>query len=322
MKRKPKLTLLEREMIFGWLHQSKSFREIGQLLSRSHTSISREVKRNRNQNSGEYLPCKAEAKAKKRERLQREKAPLKSTEIYLYVRRKLRMGWSPETIAGKLQLDKPGNKICIETIYQYIYNQKKHPKEKLYNHLVLHRKKRMKKHGRKVRKSTIPDRVGIENRPESVYLREDFGHGETDLMEGIRSDKPVVHVTIERKTRYVQLQLLARKTAKLKEKAVNDNYQKIPLKTMTTDNGTENLNHKNWKMQTYFTTPYHSWEKGSVENIIGRLRRYIPKKTSIEHLTADELGYIEWEMNNTPRKCLNYLTPAQALAKEQIHTIF
>jgi IS30 family transposase len=100
MQRKPKLELAERERIFGWLHEGKSFREIGILLGRTHTCISREVKRNRNQNTGEYLPCVAQAKADKREKLQREKAPLKEPEIFLYVRRKLRMHWSPETIAG------------------------------------------------------------------------------------------------------------------------------------------------------------------------------------------------------------------------------
>jgi len=322
MKKKSKLTLLEREKIYLWIHKGKSYREIGELLGRSHTSVAREIKRNRNQNSGEYLPCKAENKARKRAKIQRERAPLKSPEIFLYVRRKLRMGWSPETISGMLPIDHPGNSICVETIYQYIYNHKKHPKEKLYNHLVLHRKKRMKRHGRKVQKSKIPDRIGIEERPDEVFLRDKFGHGETDLMEGIRSDKPVVSVTVERKTRYVQLTLLKNKTAKLKKKAVNKDQQELKLETMTTDNGSENTDHKEWEMETYFTTPYHSWEKGSVENAIGRLRRYIPKKTSIANLTQEDLDYIQWEMNNTPRKCLGFLTPAQALNRECKNTIF
>jgi len=320
MNKKPKLTLLEREKIYLWINESKSFRTIGKLLDRSHTSIAREVKRNKNQNSGEYLACKAEGKAIKREKLQREKAPLKNPEIFLYVRRKLRMGWSPETISGTLPIDHHGNSICIETIYQYIYNQKKHPKEKLYENLVLHRKKRMKKHGRKVNKSKIPDRIGIENRPSDVLLREEFGHGETDLMEGTRSDKPVVSVTIERKTRRVNLTLLENKTAKLKEKSINLDNKILNLKTMTTDNGVENTNHKNWNVPTYFTTPYHSWEKGSVENTIGRLRRYIPKKISIANITQEELNYIQWEMNNTPRKCLGFLTPNQAFEKERNNT--
>ncbi len=322
MKKKPKLTLLEREKIYGWLHAGKSCREISVLLGRHHSSISREIARNKNQRSGEYLPCKAQLKADTREINQREKAPLKSPEIFLYVRRKLRMGWSPETISGMLPIDHPGQSISIETIYGYIYNQKKHPKEKLFNHLVLHRKRRMKKHGRKVSSCRIPGRIGIEERPNKVLIREEYGHGETDLMEGIRTDEPVVSVTVERKTRYVQLTLLKNKTAVLKAKAIDEDQKKLKLETMTTDNGSENSSHHKWPMKTFFTTPYHSWEKGSVENTIGRLRRYIPKKTSISILTTEELGYIEWEMNNTPRKCLGFITPAQALARERKSTIF
>lgn len=322
MQKKAKLTLAERERIFGWLHEPKSLREIATLLNRHHSSIVREVQRNRNQNTGEYLPCVAQAKADKRERLQREKAPLKSTEIFVYVRRKLRMGWSPETISGMLSIDQPGCSICVETIYQYIYTPAKHPKEQLFTHLVLHRRKRMKRHGRKVQSSRIPGRIGIEQRPEVVNLREEFGHGETDLMEGIRSDTPVVSVTVERKTKYIQLRLLTHKTAKAKSHAVIHDQQDVPLKTMTTDNGTENTNHQDWGVPTYFTTPYHSWEKGTVENTIGRLRKYLPKKTSIATLTSEELRYIQWEMNHTPRKCLQFHTPAEALTEELNNPIF
>lgn len=316
MQKMPKLSLVEREHIFAWLKVGKSMRDIAVLLGRNHSSITREVKRNRSWLTGEYVPCKAQAKANRRVNLQRTKAPLKEPEIFLYVRQKLRIGWSPETIAGTLPLFHPGKHICTETIYQYIYKPEKHPKEKLFEHLVLHRKKRMKKHGRKVQSTHIPDRIGIEQRPEAVSLREEFGHGETDLMEGLRSDKPVVSVTIERTTRYVQLTLLPNKTAKGKTKVVNKNIRELKLKTMTADNGSENTNHQDWQTPTYFTAPYHSWEKGTVENTIGRLRRYIPKKTSIAKLTTEELRYIQWEMNNTPRKCLQFRTPAQVLAKQ------
>jgi IS30 family transposase len=138
-------------------------------------------------------------------------------------------------------------------------------------------------------------------------------------MEGVRSDKPVVHVTVERKTRYAQLQLLAHKTAQEKSQAVMLDSQEVAFKTMTADNGRENTDHQNWTVPTYFTTPYHSWEKGTVENTIGRLRRYIPKKISIAQLTQEELAFIQYEMNNTPRKCLNFLTPAESLALELQH---
>lgn len=321
MQNKSKLTLLERELIYGLINQGKSYRSIALELGRSHSSIVREISRNKNQNSGEYLPCVAQAKANRRESLQRQKAPLKEPEIFLYVREKLRMGWSPETIAGRLVVDHPNKYICPETIYQYIYAKAKHPHEELFKHLTLHRKRRMKKHGRKVKRTLIPDRIGIEDRPPVILLRKEYGHGETDLMEGIRSDKKVVSVTVERKTRYSKFSLLERKTARAKAKAVRKDLKYLSLKTMTTDNGVENTNHRNWRLKTYFTTPYHSWEKGTVENTIGRLRRYLPKHTSLAALTKEELRYIEWEMNSTPRKCLNFLTPKEALARELKNTI-
>jgi IS30 family transposase len=262
MQRKPKLTLLERERIFGWLHEGKSYREIAGWLGRSHTSISREIGRNKNQRSGEYLACVAQGKAEKRELRQRQKAPLKEPFILLYVKHKLRMGWSPETIAGRLSVEHPGKTICVESIYQYIYNKRKHPHQELTQHLVLHRKKRMKHYGRKVRKAHIPGRTGIEMRPAEALMRTEFGHGETDLMEGVRSDKQVVSVTVERKTRYAQLQLLPNKTAHTKATAIKQIVTELPYQTMTTDNGSENTQHESWSVPTYFTTPYHSWEKG------------------------------------------------------------
>lgn len=107
MRRRPKLTLLGRERIFWWLCEGKSHREIARLLGRSHTSINREIARNKNQWSGEYLPCVAEKKAYNREVKQRRKAPFKEPFILLYVKQKLRMGWSPETISGRSQLEYP-----------------------------------------------------------------------------------------------------------------------------------------------------------------------------------------------------------------------
>ena len=322
MEKKPKLSLAEREQMFALWNQQKSFREIGTILGRSHTCISREVLRNRNQNTGEYLPCKAHDKSKKRLYDQRVCASLKEPAIFLYVREKLRLGWSPETIAGRLPIDHPGKTIGVETIYRYVYAPLKHPHEQLFPHLVLHRKRRMKKHGRKVKQSHIPDRIGIEERPKDILLRKEYGHGETDLMEGVRSDKKVVHVTVERKTKFTKLQLLQHKTAKAKTKAVNHDQQELCLLTMTTDNGVENTNHQDWSIPTYFTTPYHSWEKGTVENTIGRLRRYVPKHQSIAALTNERLAYIQGLMNSTPRKCLNFRTPLEAIREEEQNLYF
>lgn len=320
MQKRSKLTLLEREKLYALREQKKSFREIGILLDRSHTSLSREVARNRNQNTGEYIPCKADKKAKKRETKQRERSALKSPFVLLYVRRRLRRGWSPETIKGRLNRDHPKYNIGTETIYRYIYKKKKHPKEKLFLLLKLHRGRRLQKDMRKVKRTLIPNRVLIEMRPNTVNQRFEFGHVETDLMEGVRSDQQVVSVIVERKTRYTKLDLLSSKKAFEKTDSMVNTLVNFPVKSITTDNGVENTNHQRWSEKlgcpVYFTNPYHSWEKGTVENTIGRLRYFVPKRQTLSHLNRETLKAIERHMNNTPRKCLEYKTPAEALQEE------
>lgn len=144
------LTLEEREKYALWKQQGMSLREIGRRLGRSHTALSREWKRHTRYGKP-YLPCLADRRATKWAIKQRYHAPLKEPLIFLYVREHLRppYSWSPETIAGRLSMDFPGYTIDDDTIYRYIYG-KKQRRMKLWQFLVLHRKKRMKTYGRKV----------------------------------------------------------------------------------------------------------------------------------------------------------------------------
>ena len=97
-------------------------------------------------------------------------------------------------------------------------------------------------------------------------------------------------------------------------------FPKIFVQTITTDNGSENSDHKNWtkqiRAQVYFCNPYHSWEKGSIENVFTRVRRFIPKGTSIDTISKQQAKAIQNKLNNTPRKCLNYQTPNEAMMLE------
>ncbi len=314
------LTLLEREKIMLGIGTGKSYRKLDNELGLSNGTVGHEVRTNRNQNTYEYIAIKAHRKARRREKLQREKAPLKNPEVYLYVKEKLRIFWSPEQIAGRIRIDLPGQRIDDETIYRFIHNSKKHPSENLCIYLPRANKKRKSLAYTKSQKDKIRDRVFISERSPLVHLRTQFGHFETDLVEGIRTDKKVVNVTVERKTRYTKLSLLTSKKAKEKLDSIADQLINLPVISITTDNGSENAYHKQWSMilgcQVYFTNPYHSWEKGTVENTNARLRFFLPKKQSISSLTEKELKLIQDIMNNTPRKCLNYLTPREALTIE------
>ena len=309
------LSLEEREKLYAWRQQGVSFREIGLRLKRSHTSLSREINRNAKYGST-YIPCRAHKRSVKRGQKQRQQAPLKNTTTILYVREKLRQKWSPETIAGRLPINYPGETIDDETIYRYIYHPK-NKRRKLWQQLPHARKRRMKKNGRSVKRdSKIPNAVSIDRRPKIIGKRITIGHWESDNMEGVRTDKTAVSATVERLTRFTLLSKVAGKRAASKTAAVTYRLGVFPKKfrkTITVDNGSENTNHpdirRTLNMSVYFCHAYHSWEKPTVENTIGRVRRYIPKGTSVDLVTDQQLKTIEDAMNNTPRKCLDFMTP-------------
>ena len=317
MKSYKHLSAGERSQIEVLLKLGYSQRRIAEVLCRPQSTISREVRRN-TRGKEWYLGSRAHNRSMKRGYWQRWKAPLKNKEVWDYVLKKLKSRWSPEIIAGRLPTDLPGESIHHETIYRYIYSIKSQHMQ-LYSYLKQHRKKRLKKYGRKIKSVPVAERVMISERPHKVELREEFGHWETDNMEGKKSDSQVITVTVERKTRYMRADLIARGSKQKKEHIV-ERLQNLPALTITTDNGSENAGHREWRKQlqteVYFCNPYHSWEKGSVENAIGRIRRYIPRRRSIQDLTEGKLRWVVGEYNNTPRKVLNYRTPKEVFMRE------
>lgn len=318
------LSLEERERYYALKEQGLSLREIGRRLGRSHSTFVRE-KRNAKYGAV-YIPCKTQIKADKRGIKQRTKAPLKEPLIFLYVREHLRKPfyWTPEQISGRLKLDHPGKSITLETIYAYIY-VRKNRRFKLWEYLTLGRKKRMKKTGRTVhRESRIKGAVSIDLRSEEVSLRQTPGHYETDNLGGKVTDKTALSVTAERLARLVLLSKLKNRSANVKSKALIKRLLPFPQKlrkTVTEDNGLENTNHQQITdtlvMNVFFCHSYASWEKGTVENSNLRIRRFIPKGTSIDTVSSKKIKQIEIIMNSTPRKCLGYLTPYERMDQLQ-----
>src|SRR3989344_1719018 len=321
---------MDRELLYGWRKEKVSLREIGRRLGRDHTSLSDELKINKTGKgkrsheyfSQEYLPGLAQEKAEKRALKQRQKAPLKEVVIFLYVREHLRKPffWTPEEISGRLPKIHPGKSISVETIYQYIYS-KPAKRYKLWQLLTCQRKKRMKKNGRTVqRDGKIPGSISIDLRPEVVGLRERIGDWETDNLGGKTTDKTALSVTVERLSRYTILTKLSNRLAVTKKEALVRRLGIFPKEarlTLTTDNGSENSQHKEisetLRLTMYFCHAYRSWEKGSVENMNKRIRRFIPKGTSIDQVSKTRIKQIEWILNHTPRKCLGYLTPEEKM---------
>jgi len=320
------LSLEEREKLYAFKKLGLSLREIGKKLKRPQSSLTRELKRNAKYGVG-YIPCRAQRLADKRSARQRYKAPLKNPLVFLYVRQHLRAGWTPDEIAGRLPIDHPGYSISYETIYRYVYSRKM-KRYKYWQYLTLGRKKRMTKEGRSVhRDGKIPGSISIDLRPATVAARKRIGDWEMDNMEGKKTDKSTSTTTVERLTRFTILNKLKDRLAQTKTKAITNRlleFPEIARRTITADNGKENSYHQEITTLTgaevFFCHAYHSWEKGTVENTIGRVRRFIPKGQSIDDLTEEQFQKVEFRLNSTPRKCLGYLTPyekmAEVLAKE------
>jgi IS30 family transposase len=326
------LNLDERVKIYTLKREGVTLRNIAKQINRDTGTISRELKRNKSRCDMEYFPTKAEENSIKKSVRQRTKAPLKNHEIYLYVKEKLREEkWSPEEISGRIKIDKPRLSICPETIYQYIYGKGKI--HKLWKHLTERHNHRKKKNGRRARRgkssSKIPNAVSILERPKSINKRKTEGHIETDLMEGVRREKQVVSVEVFRKTRYLQLTKIPNKKAETKRNILTKKLKVVQslqkstspiVKSITGDNGVENTDHvkisSTLGSHFFFCQPYHSWEKGTVENTIKRIRRFVPKGTPLSQFNEIQIQWLENKMNNTPRKCLDYLTPNEAFEKE------
>jgi transposase, IS30 family len=316
MVKRKKLTEEERDRIAVLYARGVSIREIGRLLNREHTTISREVKRNR---FGEgYNAIHAQHVAEERKSNAGKRHPLKGKETYAFVLEKLKEGWSPEQISGRLSLEQGENLICHETIYRFIYT-KALKEDRLWEYLPRKQKHRRKYHGRKAQRSRIPQRVSIHARPANINNRSELGHWEGDTVEG-RNHKDGIHTEVERVSRY----LLARKVSAITSEETitvqKEMFSHLPeevRRSTTLDNGKENHLHMQLgelSMKTYFADPYSSWQRGTNENTNGLIRRYLPKKTAFTNLTQEELNDIVWEINNRPRKVLQYRKPIEILS--------
>lgn len=321
------LTLEEREQLYLWRNQGIAWREIGRRLKKDHGGLIKEWQRN-NRFGLTYLPAKAQQRAEIKSIEQRRKAPLKSMQVWLYVQEHLRAPyfWTPEVIAGRLSLEYPTLGIHHETIYRYIYAPQAR-RYRLWQYLPQARKKRMKKGGRRVYRGKITGAVSIDLRPEIVGKRIRAGDYETDNIIGKQTDKTALSVTIERFTRFSMVDKLSNRSAQVKRETITRRLRRFPKRlrlTLTQDNGGENAEHQlltdELGMQVFFAHAYHAWEKGTNENTNGRIRRFLPKRVSMDQIPEETIKEIEHWLNTTPRKCLGYLTPYEKM--RQVHKSF
>lgn len=314
------LTEKERYVISHLIIHGLSIRKVSRRLNRSHTTISREIKRNR-PGGGVYWYHGTDKWIKPRKSVARHKRRQHNIKLMRYVKSRLRRKWSPEQIASRLKVDYPDDcsmRFSHEGIYQWIYKQSK-TDETYHEFLRRGRKKRRRQVGYGAGRGLIVDRRSIHERPNCVELRKRFGDWEGDTILGKQGSGAIVTL-VERKSLYLIAGKLESKNAEPLSKISNQKLRKMPAKlkqTLTVDNGKEFADFKTIEkhshLTVYFADPYASWQRGCNENMNGLLRQYFPKGSNFRSITDKAVENAVRCLNNRPRKTLDYRTPSEVM---------
>jgi len=302
------ITQEERYRIAELRRLGLSIRGIAAELSRSPSTVSREIRRNR-KNDGWYRAHTAGEKTRARRRRSRRGVRV-TRETWREVVRLLRLLWSPEQIAGHL------GTISHETIYVHVWKDKKRG-GRLWTHLRQASKRRRKRYGAYDSRGRLAGKRHISERPGEVETRQVPGHWEIDTIVGTDRGRHSVVTIVERMTGYVVMGKLERHTAsECADKVVElVSRHSGRVTTITSDNGTEFHSYADVEAATgavfYFATPHHSWERGTNENTNGLIRQYLPKRTSLSWVTQADCDEIASELNRRPRKRLGFKTPEE-----------
>ena len=314
------LTLAEREEISRCVATGQSLRSIAARLGRAPSTISREIQRNGGQRC--YRANEADQVAWDRACRPKTCKLAENRALARIVAMKLQGLWSPEQIAGWLKLTYPEDEsyhVSHETIYRSLYIQARGALNKeLLQHLRRTRAMRRSRHytQKSDDRRGIREPVSISERPATAEDRAVPGHWEGDLLFG--NSTSLIATLVERHTRYVMLAKVDSKDTKTVIDALIKQAKKLPqelYKSLTWDRGREMADHKRFTLATdikvYFCDPYSPWQRGTNENTNGLLRQYFPKGTDISNYSQAQLNAVARQLNQRPRKTLNYETPAQ-----------
>jgi len=312
------LTLEEREKITCFQREGKSLRAIAMALKRSPSSITREIRRNQVAN-GFYIAEFADKKSKSRRSVDRPRVlhRHKTAAAKDYILEKLKLSWTPDEISGRMRREKRPFYACPETIYKLIYSREGRDLN-LFKYLKRKQKTRYFRHSKRPVEPRVAPGASVHDRPKTIENRRHFGHFEGDL---VHCQNGNITTLLERKTRKTFLRKNDSKHSDLIVSGIAKTLNVLPPKmrqSMSIDQGKEFALYQrlesNLGMKIYFCDTHSPWQKGANENFNGRLRHFFPKKSDISDLTQEELDQIAEQMNNTPRKCLDYKTPNEAFS--------
>jgi IS30 family transposase len=314
------LTLAEREEISRAVVAGHSMRSIAVQIGRAPSTISREIKRHGGQEC--YRASQADQSAWDRGRRPKTAKLAQNRALARLVAAKLRLQWSPEQVAGWLKRtfpDDPSLQVSHETIYRSLFIQARGAlKKELVAHLRRTRAMRRSRHHTQKTDDhgRITDTVSISERPASVADRAVPGHWEGDLLFGSKNSQ--IATLVERHTRYAMLVKVSGKDSETVINALIKHARKLPeelYKSLTWDRGSEMAEHKRFTLatdiQVYFCDPQNPWQRGSNENTNGLLRQYFPKGTDLSGYSQAKLNAVARQLNERPRKTLNFATPAE-----------
>ena len=306
------LTQEERYLITAQLRCGYCPAQIARSLGRHRSTIGRELRRNATHHDGDYRAEKAHSYAVARRRRCRRRARFSATDM-ARVARLLRRRWSPEQVVGALK--KRGTlSISHETIYRHIRWDKRAGGD-LWRYTRIISKFGRKRYRSIDSRGVLPGKRSIAERPPEVEQRQQFGHWEADTVMGSDMHHCVLTL-VERKTGYVIIKKLPARTKQAVTRAATRAIRRHcrNFKTLTLDNGTEFHDYaileQRFPITIYFATPYHSWERGTNENLNGLLRQYLPKGTCMRNLTQARCDHIANDLNSRPRKRYGFDTPA------------
>ncbi len=322
-KRYVQITIEERCKMACLRTAGQSIRQIAAALDRAPSTVAREMKRNCGQN-GQYKPIYADQQSRARRwtgsKMDRDRA------LRGMVLSRLAQGWSPEQVAGRLARETGEQVISYESIYRFIYAQIARTKDYAWRYYLPRGKSKRGRCRRKGRSpaSFIAYRRPLRERSDEANDRQTPGHWEADLM----LFKTYGQAILTLHERYSRLLIAVRPLGKAAEpiaKAMADILAPLPplwRQTITFDNGTEFALHyrlHTLNIQTFFCDTYSPWQKGGIENAIGRMRRTLPRKTDLADIPDDRFIKLIQAYNNTPRKCLDFQTPAELFWNNLLH---
>lgn len=303
-------------------------KNIAKVLGIDSSTISREISRNRRKLRGgkriknknaRYEAGVAGHKAYVRRKYSKYQGKKinDNDEMRRYIVHRLKLHWGPDEISGRMKKDKEPFYASKTSIYEWLYTSRgSWWCQYLYQKRYIPKRRK----GKKVKKTLIPNRIGISQRPSGAENKTRFGHWEGDTAVSSRrsGSKASLSIMYERKAKCVDIRKIPNLKPKSHNLALSEMLKNKKVLSLTQDNGIENTKHLELGIDTYFCDPYSSWQKGGVENAIKMVRRFIPKRSDIADYSDRYVSMVVDILNNKPRKSLNYKTPYEVMVKHNL----